>query len=273
MNRLKLTIGLIAGLAFALPAIGNAQVLDKVKAAKELKVGTETEFAPFDYIDTGDHVGFNVDLFNEIGKELGVKITWVALPWDGVLPGLESGKFDMVAGPALITKARLERYVFSSPVAEGTVSLVKRAKDDSIHKPEDIAGKTVGGGRASSQLAQLKDYAAKLNPPATVREYSGANEGMADLAAGRIVAYVGSLPNSAAAAKKRPDVFANVLPPFGAKAYFGYIGRKDADSASLMQAVNDVMAKMKKDGRMAELQKKWFGIVFDTPEAVTKPEL
>ena len=108
-------------LAFASTA--RADVLSDVKAAGVLKVGTETEFAPFDYIDAGDHVGFNVDLFAEIGKILGVKIEWVTLPWDGVLPGLESAKFDMVAGPAIITKARLQHYVFSVPIAEGTVTL------------------------------------------------------------------------------------------------------------------------------------------------------
>ena len=188
-----------------------------------------------------------------------------------MLPGLESAKFDMVAGPAIITKARLERYVFSAPVAEGTVALVKRASDASLQKPADIAGKTVGGGRASNQLAQLKAFAATLSPPATVREYSGAHQGLADLAAGRIVAYVNSLPNAAAAAKARPEVFATVLPPFGVKSYFGYIGRKDAASASLMQAVDDAMAKMRADGRMATLQKKWFGTTFDTPAAVTDP--
>ena len=91
-----------------------------MKAAGVLKVGTETEFAPFDFIDAGQHVGLNVDLFDEVGKELGVKIEWVTLPWDGVLPGLEAGKFDMVAGPATITKARMEHYVFSAPIAEAT---------------------------------------------------------------------------------------------------------------------------------------------------------
>ena len=248
-------------------------MLAQVKAAHVLKVGTETEFAPFDYIDEGEHVGLNVDLFNEIGKELGVKIEWVALPWSGVLPGLESGKFDMVAGPAIITKARLERYVFSVPFAEATVGLLKRAGDTALAKPADIAGKTVGSGTASNQLAQLKEYAATLTPAPTVREFAGANEGLADLANGRIVAYAISLPNGAAAAKKRPGVFAMVAPTFGVKSYFGYIGRKDADSASLMQAVDEVMNRMKADGRLAALQKKWFGITFDTPATLPDPAL
>src|ERR1700722_4735230 len=134
------------GAALAISLSGAAYADDdlaKVKAAGVLKVGTETEFAPFDYIDAGAHAGLNVDLFEEIGKELGVKIEWVALPWDGVLPGLEAGKFDMVAGPATITKARTEHYRFALPIAEATVALMKRKGDTSVMKPEDIGGKVV----------------------------------------------------------------------------------------------------------------------------------
>lgn len=269
---LKFAAALAVSLSFGAVA-ARADVLADVKKAGELKVGTETEFAPFDFIDSGDHVGLNVDFFEALGKELGVKISWVALPWEGVLPGLESKKFDMVAGPAIITKARLERYVFSSPIAEATVALIKRKTDASITKPEDVAGKSVGGGRASSQLAQLKSFAATLSPPATVREYTGANETMADLSAGRIVAAVASYPNAAYAAQKRPDAFEVVMPPFGQKVYFGYIGRKDPDSASLIKAIDEAIAKMGTDGRMAALQKKWFGIAFDTPASVGEPAL
>ena len=151
------------GLALALSGAAFAEdMLAKVKAAGVLKVGTETEFAPFDFIDAGQHVGLNVDLFDEVGKELGVKIEWVTLPWDGVLPGLEAGKFDMVAGPATITKARMEHYRFTPPIAEATVALLKRKGDETIMKPEDIAGKTVGEGKATAQLAQTKAFGDKL---------------------------------------------------------------------------------------------------------------
>lgn len=79
----------LVGAAFLFGAAVSAHAADTlaaVKAAGTLKVGTETAFAPFDYIDAGEHTGLNVDLFAEIGKELGVKIEWVALPWDGVFP-------------------------------------------------------------------------------------------------------------------------------------------------------------------------------------------
>jgi polar amino acid transport system substrate-binding protein len=275
MNRRGLFAAAI-GAALALGVAGSAYAQDtlaKVKAAGVMKVGTETEFAPFDFIDAGKHVGLNVDLFDEIGKELGVKIEWVTLPWDGVLPGLEAKKFDIVAGPATITKARMEHYVFSAPIAEATVAIMKRAGDKSINKPEDIAGKTIGGAKATAQLAQLKAFGEKLKGGVTIKEYVGFNEAYADLAAGRIVAVGNSLPNIAFVAKQRPDTFAVVLPTFGVKTYFGYIGRKGDDDKSLMAAVDAALVKMKKDGRMAALQKKWFGVSFDTPDAVTSPNI
>lgn len=261
-----------AALAIGLSAAAYADdVLSKVKTAGVLKVGTETEFAPFDFIDAGAHVGLNVDLFQEIGKELGVKIQWVTLPWDGVLPGLEAGKFDMVAGPATITKARMEHYRFSMPIAEASVALLKRKGDTSVTKPADIAGKAVGAGKATSQLAQLKAFGDTLPGKVEAKEYVGFNEAYADLAAGRIVAVGNSLPNIAFVAKQRPDTFEVVLPSFGAKSYFGFIGRKDADYASLMDAVQAALLKIKGDGRMATIQKTWFGTSFDTPDTAPTP--
>jgi polar amino acid transport system substrate-binding protein len=262
----------VALLAMGLGGAAHAEdALAKVKAAGTLKVGTETEFAPFDYIDAGDHVGLNVDLFAEIGKELGVKIEWVALPWDGVLPGLEAGKFDVVAGPATITKARMEHYRFLPPMAEASVALMKRKGDTSIMKPADISGKVVGAGKATAQLAQLQAFGATLPAKVTAKEYVGYNEAYADLAARRIVAVANSLPNIAFVAKQRPDTFEVVLPTFGAKSYFGFIGRKDADYASLDDAIAAAMLKIKADGRMAKIQEKWFGTTFDTPDTVPTP--
>lgn len=263
-----LTAVLLVGATFSASA---EDALARIKAAGTMKVGTETAFAPFDYIDAGEHAGLNVDLFAEIGKEMGVTIEWVALPWEGVLPGLEAGKFDMVAGPATITKARMERYRFAVPIAEATVAILKKAGDTSITKPEDIAGKAIGAGKATAQLAQLGEYSKTLPTPVDMREYPAFTESYADLAAGRIAGVANSLPNIAFVASQRKDTFEVVLPPFGQKSYFGFIGTKDADHAPLMDAIDAALVKMKADGRLAEMQKKWFGASFDTPDTVPEP--
>ncbi len=269
----RLFIKTLASAAIVLTCAGaHAQdVLTQVKAAGVLKVGTETAFAPFDFIKEGDHVGLNVDVFNEVAKEMGVKLEWVLLPWEGVFPGLETKKFDMVAGPATITKARVERYRFSTPIAEATVGFLKRKGDTSVMKPADVAGKVVGAGKATAQLAQAKEYGETLPGKIQTREYPGFNEAYADLAAGRISAVANSFPNIAFVAQQRSDTFELVQPPFGAKSYFGYISRKDADAAKLADAVDAILLKMKADGRLASLQKKWFGASFDTPDKAPTP--
>lgn len=268
----SMALGAAVAVSALMPAAAFADALDNVKKTGILKVGTETEFAPFDFIDKGKHVGLNVDLFDEIGKEMGVKIEWVTLPWDGVLPGLETGKFDMVAGPATITKKRLERYKFSPPIAEATVALLKKKGDTSIMKPEDIAGKATGAGKATAQLAQLQTFVKTLPKQGEIKEYVGFNEAYADLAAGRISAVGNSLPNIAFVAQTNP-IFEVVKPTFGVKTYFGFPQNAGPDHVTLNAAVADAMAKIKADGRMGKIQQKWFGVVFDTPAAVTDPAI
>lgn len=134
-----------------------------------------------------------------------------------------------------------------------------------------MAGKAVGSGKATSQLEQLKKYSATLPTPIQVREYVDFSQAYADLAAGRIVAVANSLPNIAYVAAQRPGTFAILATPFGEKSYFGYIGRKDPEYASLMDAVDGIIVNMKNDGRLGKLQEKWFKTTFQTPDKVTDP--
>lgn len=263
-----------ATLLWTLPAGAQAQdALAQIRQAGVLRIGTETAFAPFDFIQDGRHVGFNVDLFQEVGKELGVKLQWIPLPWTGVLPGLEVRKFDLVGGPATITRERMARYRFTPPVAEATLALLKRKGDSRLMAPQDIGGKPVGVAKATAQLAQLKTFAEGLPSRVDIREYPGNSEAYADLAAGRVVAAANSLPNLSYVASQRPDTFEVLKPPIGVKTYFGYIGRKDAHSATLMDAVEEALLKIKRDGRMARLQTQWFGESFETPDLVTEPAI
>jgi polar amino acid transport system substrate-binding protein len=257
------------GLAAAFVRRAAANNLEKARRAGELTVATEMHFAPFDFTEGGRQTGLNAELFAEFGKEIGVRITFQDLPWPAVLPGLEAGRYDLVGGPATITRARAERYRFSVPVAEATVALLKRTSDRSISTPQDIAGKQLGCATATAQLAQFQAFVATLpgtTPP--IREYQSFSEAYADLAAGRVVAVANSLPNIAYAAQQRRGAFAVVRPPFGAASYFGYISRKDADSAPLMDAVDGVIDAMRTDGRLAALQTKWFGEAFTVPARV-----
>ena len=229
------------------------------------------QFPPFDISDNGVYKGVDRELVDAVAKELGVKVSYLDLPWTSVLPGLEAKKFDLCIAPVTITKERMKRYLFTVPIADATAALMKRADDKSIAKPEDIAGKTVGGQKGTSQLEQLKAFSAKLPKPVDVKEYVDNNQSYADLAAGRIDAAVNSLPNLAYAAAQRSDTFAVVLPPFGQPTYFSWVGR--LDDATLLEAINAAIVKVEADGTMAKIQKTWFGQTMDLPKTVPEPAI
>jgi polar amino acid transport system substrate-binding protein len=268
--------GIVAA-ALAVLAAPSATLADdllaEAKARGELTLGTELQFAPFEFLKDNQPVGYSVDLMDLVAKDLGLKVRYVDLPFVSVLPGLEAKKFDMVEATSTMTKARAERYWFTLPIADGTVALVKRKGDPSVMKPEDIAGKVVGGTKGSAQTKVLTEYAAKLpGGVQEIKEYIGSPNAYADLEAGRIVAVAGSLPNLAYLVTTRPDTFELVLPPFGPKSYLAWLARKDDASKPLIDAINASLVKLTKEGKVKELQRKWFGAAMDLPtDAVPEP--
>jgi polar amino acid transport system substrate-binding protein len=258
--------GLLGGLGRAF-----ADTLADVKSRGELVAATEMQFPPFDISDNGEYKGVDRELVDAVGKILGVKVKYLDLPWTSVLPGLEAKKFDICIAPVTITKERMKRYLFTVPIADATAALMKRANDSSITKPEDLAGKTVGGQKGTSQLAQIKEYGAKLPKPIETKEYVDNNQSYADLAAGRIDASVNSLPNLAYVAAQRSDTFAMVMPPFGQPTYFSWVGR--LEDKTFIDAINAAILQAESDGTMAAIQKKWFGQTTDLPKTVPEPTI
>jgi polar amino acid transport system substrate-binding protein len=259
----------IAALAILISALSSARsqgLLDEAKARGELVLGTEMQYAPFEFLDNNTPTGYSIDLFSLVAADLGVKTRYLDLPFASVIPGLEAKKFDLVEATTTITKARLERYHFTLPIAVATVALVKRKGDPSIQTPADIAGKVVGGTKGSAQTKLLQDYAQTLpGGVKQIKEYIGSPNAYADLEAGRIVAVAGSLPNLAYLVKTRPDAFELVLPAFGPEAYFGWMARKDDGSRQLVDAINTSLVKLSKDGKLRELQLRWFGVEMNLP--------
>lgn len=268
---LKAGAAALAAAAGVAPRAALADALEDIRKRGELVAATEMQFPPFDISDNGTYKGLDKELIDAVGRELGVKVKVLDLPWTSVLPGLEARKFDIVIAPVTITKERMKRYLFTVPIADATAALMKRADDKSIVKPEDIAGKTVGAQKGTSQLAQLKEFAAKLGKPVEFKEYVDNNQAYADLAAGRIDATAGSLPNIAYAAAQRPDTFAVVAPPFGQPTYFSWVARPD--DKALVDAVNAALIKIQESGEMAKYQKEWFGQSADLPKTVPEPRI
>ncbi len=259
----------IAGIALmALSAPASADQLDDIKAAGKIVTATDMHYAPFDMLIDGVYQGMTKDLFDEVAKEIGVEPVYQDIPWTAELPGLEVKKFDIVIAPVTITPERLERYAFTLPIADATVSLVRAAANGDLKKPEDIKGKTVGVQQGTAQFRQLDAYGKELGG-VNVKEYGTTDEAYADLAAGRLDAVAGSLPNLTYLVKNRGETFALFEPAsFGQPTYFAWVLRKEADTESFAKAINDAMLKMTDDGRVKAIQEKWLGSYTELPREV-----
>ena len=110
------------GLAFnvARPAQASA---DKISAAtsSELKqkgtltIGLEGTFAPYSYRKDGKLTGFEVELGKDIAKQMGLKAKFVPTKWDGLIEGVNTGKYDIVLNNVTVTKERQAKFGFSTP--------------------------------------------------------------------------------------------------------------------------------------------------------------
>lgn len=120
----------------ALLATGAAQEL----TGRHLIVGTNATYPPFATFDqSGEIVGFDVDLVAALCERLGCTFEFVSTAWDGVVPGLEAGDFDLVAAALTITEERRQVLDFSEPYFEVSQAIVVRVEDEDLTLEEFTA--------------------------------------------------------------------------------------------------------------------------------------
>ncbi len=253
-------------------AVHSADLLDKIKADKTITIATEARYAPFESVENGKIVGYDVDLMNHIlQKNLpGVDVKQLDLPFQGILPGLDAKKFDFVVTAVTVNKQRMDHFAFTVPIAESTVALLKRDNDSAINSLDDLSGKVVGSQAGSGQLQVLQEFDKKLKASGKpgikeIKQYVSFDEAYADLANQRLDGVAQSLANLGPLIKTRPGVFTTLKPMLGATTYFGWVGRKGDDSAALVKLFSDGISEANRDGTMKALQQKWFGFVMDVP--------
>ncbi|KJC48948.1 transporter substrate-binding domain-containing protein [Bradyrhizobium sp. LTSP857] len=276
MRKTNRTIfGVLAGsVCLALVASQQAfaeTTLDKIKRTGELTVGTEAAFPPFEFVKDGKIVGYGSDILAEVVKEFGVKkLNQLDLPWQGILPGVLAGKFDFVATTVGINAERAKRYAYTMPIADGVPYAMKR-KGDKLTKVEDLNGKVVATQLASSTEPVARALDAKLKAAGgtgfkELKLFTAFPESYVALASGEADAVIQSLPSLAALVKEKPDVFELLAPTpqDGGFSYLAWVTRPD--DKDLRDAVSAVIRKMRDDGRLAALQKKWFGFEMKIPD-------
>ncbi len=165
-------------------------VLDK----GELVLGLDDSFPPMGYSDseTGEIVGFDIDLAKEVCKRLGVTLKTQPIAWESKEIELSSKNIDVIWNGMSITEERIENMYLSKPyVANAQVIIVP--EDSSIKTKADLAGKKVGLQRGSSALDAVQADTETLNAILNGGEIVEFDENLTaylDLKAGRIDAFV-----------------------------------------------------------------------------------
>ena len=133
------------GAASAADAAEAGDLLARIQARGELIIATEGTWAPFTYHDENDElVGYDVEVARLVAEKLGVTATFVEGEFDGLLAGVEGGRYDMVANGVNVTPERAEAYSFSDPYLYDSTVVIVRDDYDEIQSMEDLAGKTTG---------------------------------------------------------------------------------------------------------------------------------
>ena len=113
-------------------------------AAKKLYVGTNAEFKPYEYLENNKMVGFDIELMELLGKELGYEIKWQDMSFDGLLPALQMKKIDAVIAGMSATPERKKAVAFSKPYFKAKQVVITKGVDKSLKSFKDLSGKKVG---------------------------------------------------------------------------------------------------------------------------------
>jgi len=228
--------------------------LGMIQQRGTFRVGTEGTYPPFSFRGPDNQLqGFDVDVAKEIAAKLGVKPEFITTEWSGIIAGLQAAKFDAIINQVAITPERKQVVDFSLPYVYSTPELIER-RDDSrqFSSLEDLKGKKLGVGLGSNFETLAKSVSG-----IDVKTYPGASEYLSDLAAGRIDA---ALNDSLMIGY----LLKNASLPLRAGAVLD-VGQREVgipirkNNPKLLQAINDAVTALRREGVLAKLSLQWFG--------------
>lgn len=229
------------------------------KEAKVLTVLTNSGYAPYEVrMSDGELVGFDIELTEMIAKELGYdEVQWEDIDFDALIGAVNSGKGDMVAAGLSPTPDRAESVEFSEVYyasGEETANFVLTLKDGDIKKTEDIKGKTVGvqiGTIQESAINDIKDeFELKTDPRKSIGDM------VQEIKTKRIDFVVVEKAVADQYLENNPDLAYFQLEAEGNSAGNSFAFKKG--NTELCGKVNEAIAKLKENGEIDKLTKKWF---------------
>ncbi|WP_149086594.1 ABC transporter substrate-binding protein [Pseudomonas prosekii] len=252
MRRLKIVVA--SALAFS----------SGLAFAADITVASHVANIPFEFEDqNGKVVGYEVDIINEVAKQLGKTIEYTSMPFHMLFPAVQSGRADIAIGTVTITSKRLESVAFSQPWIDSEQCLTV-ATNAGIEGLEGLGGKplavqtgTVGEIWATNNQEQYKF--------SDIRRYDGNVDALLDVAAGRVSGLVHDCPMDAYYIKDKPQY--KIVARIPTNEQFAAMFSKDS---KLIAAFNEQITKLKEKGEIDRIHKKWFGESAGAESSVVK---
>ncbi len=250
----------IAALALAIMVLGasalaeGGDLLARIQEKGEIVVATEGAWAPWTYHDeTGALVGFDVEVAEGIAAKLGVTAKFAETEWDGIFAGLDSGRYDIAANGVEVTEERAQKYDFSTPYGYIRTALIVRGDNEEIAKFEDLKGKHTANSIASTYMTLAESYGATAAGVDTLDQtIQMVLSGRADATLNAEVSfydYMNAHPDANLKVVALTDEASQVAIPI----------RKEEDSATLKEAINQAISELAEEGELTRISEKYFG--------------
>lgn len=198
-------LALMAVLLFLPAACSKAheRTLDRVRRTKVLTVGTDATYPPFDTVDptNGAVIGYDIDIVRTLARTLGAEARFQVVPFDGIIAGLKTGKYDLVASAMTITPDRARQVKFTRPYALAGQTVAVRAGETRIAGAGDLAGKRIG-----CQLGTTGEMEARKIPGAKVASFDAIGAAFRDLENGNLDAVIADIPTAGIFAHDHPTI-------------------------------------------------------------------
>jgi cystine transport system substrate-binding protein len=233
--------------------------LPEIKSRGRLIAATSGNLPPNTFVDANNQLtGYDVEVGRLIEKAIGVPITFERLDWKGILPGLQTGRFDAVFSNVNITEERKQLFDYSIPYSRAAVVAVVRKGVEGVGGVTDLAGKNVGAisGGMDGEIP-AREIEKKFGAFRSFKGYPGYAEMFTDMRNGRLDVII--CPDLAAAdyLVKNPEAARIVGEPYSVR-YVGVPMQKG--SKELKDVVDATIRKARNDGTLDQLAKKFFGL-------------
>lgn len=229
-------------------------LLSRIKAKGEIVVAMEGTWAPWTYHDEDDNlVGYDVEVAKLIAEKLGVTASFIEGEWDGLLAGLDSGRYDIMVNGVDITDERQKKYDFSTPYAYNRTAVIVKGDYDEIQSLEDLTGKHTANTISSTYAELAESYGAE------VTGVDDLNQTFELLLTGRIDATLNAEVTYYDYMKVHPDANIKIAALTADATQVAIPFRRGEETKSLREAVDKALSELSAEGKLSELSEKYFG--------------